>query len=492
MSGLKNTAKKYLQKKYIQYGKQKVIDEELILVESFQGSEVAGSPLSLLIELCARTSYRVYIVSKARSFKKNNRFLKANSIHAQIVIRFSLKYMRLLATAKYLINNSTFPEFFIRRDEQLYLNTWHGTPYKTLGMSMRKGIESMYNVQRNFLQSSILLFPNHYSMRHMMDDYCLEQLFTGRIVIEGYPRNTVFFNSDRAQVLRKTLKLEDETVFVYMPTWRGKNSYQDVIAYNEQELLQSLDNSLAENERVYVKFHPTVKKKIAFSQYKRILPFPGVIPEYDILNMADALITDYSSVMFDYSITGKPIILLTDDYEMYCREHGVYLDIRELPFLKCADIEEVCQLIRSKKYKACTYIDDEAYHRKFLAYENKYAVEKLIGLLIENKKDGLELADYSKNKLRKWKGIIPEESFPDLESFRGYLRENGGEGTVLFMAREFFTEAISEWLSYAENRRGQQIVVFNKAYFERTDKRLKLSEFIKRDSMRLLPGIELE
>ena len=95
------------------------------------------------------------------------------------------EYVRVLATSKYLINNSSFPVYFIKRPEQIYLQTWHGTPLKTLGKQMRFGIESMYNIQHNFMQADYLMFPNKFTKEVMMRDYNLEKLYTGKVVYNG-------------------------------------------------------------------------------------------------------------------------------------------------------------------------------------------------------------------------------------------------------------------------------------------------------------------
>ena len=97
--------------------------------------------------------------------------------------------------SEYLINNSSFPVYFVKRDEQKYIQTWHGTPLKTLGKDMRLGIESMYNVQHNFLQADYITFPNDFTRDVMMECYNLNPLYTGKVVMAGYTRNEIFFDS---------------------------------------------------------------------------------------------------------------------------------------------------------------------------------------------------------------------------------------------------------------------------------------------------------
>lgn len=81
---------------------------------------------------------------------------------------------------------------------------------------MKKGIESMNNIQHNFLQASHLLFPNEYTKEHMMEDYNLDKLYTGKTVVGGYPRNCIFSDKEAGVEVKKKLGLEGKTVYAYM------------------------------------------------------------------------------------------------------------------------------------------------------------------------------------------------------------------------------------------------------------------------------------
>lgn len=175
------------------------------------------------------------------------KFVKENNLDIELVKLKSFKYQKVLATSKYLVNNVSFPPYFIKRKEQVFMNTWHGTPLKTLGKNMRKGIDSMHNIQHNFLQADYLLFPNEFTKDHMMEDYNLNDLYTGKTVVCGYPRNSIFMDAEGGKELKKALGYEGKTLYTYMPTWRGKNSYQGIGAdYLDQinEILEAVDEAL--------------------------------------------------------------------------------------------------------------------------------------------------------------------------------------------------------------------------------------------------------
>lgn len=127
--------------------------------------------------------------------------------------------------SKYLVNNSTFPTYFIKRSGQIYLNTWHGTPLKAMGRKIIDEPHKTGNTQRNFLMSDYLLYPNEYSFEHFKNDYMIAPYFSGKYVLSGYPCNAVLYDNELKQAMKEKLGVEDKRVVVFMPTWRqGKKN----------------------------------------------------------------------------------------------------------------------------------------------------------------------------------------------------------------------------------------------------------------------------
>lgn len=148
------------------------------LIESFQGKTVSDSPFYIAQQLQHQVD-KIYIATTVKNRQEHKQLLKEHGLETAILVPvYSKAYQMALATSEILVNNVTFPPYFIRRDEQVYLNTWHGTPWKTLGKKMKNGIQDMSNIQRNFLQSSMLLFPNVFTKQRMIEDYNLTNLFT--------------------------------------------------------------------------------------------------------------------------------------------------------------------------------------------------------------------------------------------------------------------------------------------------------------------------
>ena len=305
------------------------IDNKKILLEAQHGGEISGNIFYILKELSTSEEYKsfdLYLSCKTDSKRKIKNILDSYGIeNVRLVTMFSPKYMKTAASAKYLFNDNTFLPFFTKKEGQVYLNTWHGTPLKTLGKGIKNSMHNIGNTQKNFVCADYLLYPNEYTMEHMVKDYMLENLAKGKCLLGGYPRNTVFFDTERRSLLREKFGGENTRIYAYMPTWRGTVSNINESANNElRNYFDELDGKLQENEILYVNLHPIANKDLDFSRYSKIKKFPENLETYDFLNCTDCLITDYSSVFFDYAVTGNKCILFAYDEEEYFAERGVY------------------------------------------------------------------------------------------------------------------------------------------------------------------------
>src|SRR5690606_15027565 len=131
------------------------------LFQSFHGRSVSDYPFYLMRELHRLGSHNLFVA--ARDVLGAQAFLRTYGIEATVVALGSQQYQEHLATCELLVNNSTFPSYFIKRPEQIYLNTWHGTPLKTLGRAMPRGLDDLPNVQGNFLKADYLLYTNEFT-----------------------------------------------------------------------------------------------------------------------------------------------------------------------------------------------------------------------------------------------------------------------------------------------------------------------------------------
>ena len=413
---IKNTIKKVIFDdsfratfRYTKYYEKGKINNNDILFQSFDGSSISGNVYYLLLEIYKDKYYenfKKYIVASQNQYRTIKTFLHKKNIISNVkVIKInSRKYCKLLATAKYLINNATYPTYFIKKEEQIYINTWHGTPLKAMGRNIKNAPNELGNTQRNFMMADYLLYQNEFMFNKMREDYMLDNLYKGEYLISGYPRNDIFYIQKSREEIKKKLNIQNKRVYIYMPTWRGSLiNKENLTQYHYlMYILLQLDNKMEEDSILYVKLHNYANSMIDFKLFKNIKPFPKEYETYEFLNIADALITDYSSVFFDYANTKKKIILFAYDEEEYLANRGMYIDYNKLPFKKVTNVRELAEEMKETDY-------NEEYHEfynEFCNYDNINAAKKVCDYIFKQEKvdnikiiKGLEYNNHKENVL---------------------------------------------------------------------------------------------
>lgn len=330
-SYLKNKTQK-ASLEYVEYYESLPLQPETILWESNHGASIGCHPLALFDEVCADPRYQHFrhywtinneenIPDRLRG-RKNVRFVRTNSD----------LYKRVLASAGNLVNNVSFPPYFIRKDGQKYLNTWHGTPLKTLGRDMAGGPVAHANIARNFLQSTHIMSPNRHTSEALIQRHDIEGLFRGKIAVTGSPRIDGLVNADDTKRIEMRSRLgiaadDSRPVVLYAPTWRGASDDRYVDAISLQDDLASMRGT---NHHVFFRAHRLTEGLLSgFDAGTSIVP--GDIDTNDLLSAVDVLITDYSSIFFDFLPTGRPIIFYAFDLEDYAENRGLYFDMHQMP-----------------------------------------------------------------------------------------------------------------------------------------------------------------
>ena len=334
------------------YEKLSVLPND-ILLESKHGEDIAGNIFALLKEL-SKEKYKKYNVKLAvvpaykESFRKLLESYKIMNVN--MIDIYSRDYDRALASAKYLITDTSFPPYFIKKPGQVYLNTWHGTPLKAMGRIVPEREYALGNIQRNFLISDYLLYQNDFSRDVFMGDYMIKDIYTGSALVSGYPRNSVLLNSVRRNEVRNVCNITNKRVIVYMPTWRGLLTNKDTDKQLRQleGFFADIDSRLDDSDIFYVKLHPFVKDRMDYSGYSHIREFPTNLETYDFLTAADVLVTDYSSIMFDFGVTNRRMILFAYDKEEYVANRGLYVSLDDLDLPITETVDELLEELRSE------------------------------------------------------------------------------------------------------------------------------------------------
>lgn len=390
--------KKILKKKNdlsIAYMKQAKcpIDGSGFLLEAGQGKNINGNMFALAKELCTNpewSEFTVYWVVTGDTLASAKSRFETYGYDVKLVDRQSKEYAQLLARVKYLATDNSFPPFFSKRPDQILLNTWHGTPLKTLGKSDIKNAKSLANIQKNYLMSDYALFPNMLTREVFMKDYMLEHTFRGKIIMSDYPRNSALLDEAVQKEIRQKYGLGGKQIIAYMPTWRGSSRTADAQIQKEilTQYFDELDVLLNEDQFFYVNLHFLVGNIIDFSHYKHIRPFPGEYETYEFLGMCDVLVTDYSSVFFDYAVTEKRVILFAYDLEEYMRERGTYFSIYDLPF---PIVENISDLV--KEINAPDSCDIDSFLEQYCHYRSTEVPHELIRLMVKKEQGKLFIED---------------------------------------------------------------------------------------------------
>ncbi len=373
------------------------VEEKHILLESKHGEDIGGNIFALLMELQRENyrAFRIFLALEKDLIPKFQELLAGYHINNVTMIEIrSRAYLKALAASKYLITDTSFPPYFIKKQAQVYLNTWHGTPLKAMGRSVPQREYALGNVQRNFLIADYLLYQNEFSKDVFLEDYMIKDLYPGRRLLTGYPRNSVFFQKDRYSQIRREGGLDGRQVIVYMPTWRGLLHQKETDKQLEQlkGYFNEIDRRLTDTQMFYVKLHPYVKEQLDFGGYKRIREFPKQYETYDFLNASDVLVTDYSSIMFDYGVTKRKIILFTYDREKYLAGRGLYIDLNTLELPKADTVEQLmAELKAAQRTAGDTGENYPRFYEQFCSLDRADTPTRICGTLLqgeERNRDG--------------------------------------------------------------------------------------------------------
>lgn len=367
--------------RYPRYIKRLPIQDNLIMVEADGGNKFDGNCYYIAKELGQNIKYanfKVNISVRQRLVKSTTqRIAEFNTNNNLNVIALRDKnYYKTLASAKYFFTDTSMHPHFIKKDGQVITNVWHGTPLKTLGIDDKETFYRNGNTFKSFIVSDFILAPSKFVGQTLITSMQIDNIWNGTILYGGYPRNTALFDTDDSVRLRSDLGLVDKKVYIYMPTYRGNYS-QKAPSTTSIEIpfyLLKLDEMLNDNEVVYVKLHPYDSARINFKAYQHIRPYPNNYETYQFLSIADVLITDYSSVMFDFACTGRKIVLFTYDKEKYLSSRGMYLNIdKDIPFPKVDTVTALYHEMTTPK----TY-SDKRFLSNYCKLESISATSKML------------------------------------------------------------------------------------------------------------------
>ncbi|MFB7251819.1 CDP-glycerol glycerophosphotransferase family protein [Microbacterium sp. NPDC056234] len=343
--------------------------ENAVFFESFYGQSAGCNPRAIDRELAERAPE----VARYWSVVDLSVAVPDGAI---AVVEGSPEWWRARASARLLVVNDWLRRRFVRKRGQRVLQTWHGTPLKRLALH-RPGFDPrrMAAVVKESRRWDVLLAQNRYSERILAKAYAF---FGKPIWVDGYPRNDVLVNGD-AVALRAALGIRpDERVLLYAPTWRDDRT--EIVDFVDPEQLAHDADAV-----VLVRGHSRTLKPGRDQDGARVIDVTGYPQTAELLLIADELITDYSSVMFDFSVTGKPMHFLVPDLEHYRgRLRGFYFDLAERapgPLLRTQDelVAALADPTLAEKH-AERY---DAWRRQFNTRDDGHAAQRVVSRILD-------------------------------------------------------------------------------------------------------------
>ena len=383
---------------YTEYYERYEIADKTILYESYHGRSISCNPYAIFKELYCDERFKNYKHIWVINDTENIPYELKKDVNIIFVKRESDLYMRYLAKAKYLINNVTFSEYFIRKEGQLYLNTWHGTPIKSLGKDIKDDFMAHKNVTRNFLQASHLIQPNSYTTNILLDKYDVRNICSAVVAETGYPRQDLMLNISNKgkELLKNKLNIDNnEKVVLYAPTWRGEHGQA---LFDTDHLAEDL-RLLGEIKNIHFLFrgHHMIEDLISNENFNTNI-VPSEIDTNTLLSIVDILITDYSSIAFDYMALARPIIYYAYDRELYEKERGLYFPLEELGGNVCINQEELLLAVQANIKKVTINQIQKKAQQKFCQYDKGTATQKVIDFVFFNIDENLKLVNVSNRK----------------------------------------------------------------------------------------------
>ena len=290
---------------------------DVVLFNSWWG-RLADSPKAIAEELRRRDApfEQVWVLDDPAAAPDGARAVRPGS----------RQYLEQTGRARYVVSNNTLPGYFRKKRGTTYVQTWHGTPLKRIGFDIERPVFAdseryLANLRREVRCWDYLVSPNRFSSDVFRGAFG----YGGEILETGYPRNDLLLAADRDE-RRERARAElgigaGVTAVLYAPTWRDDEMFSTALDPSR------LADTLGPRHAVLVREHASVAATAVVADHPAVHNVSSRDDIGELLLAADVLVTDYSSVMFDFACTGKPMLFFAYDLERYRDElRGFYFD----------------------------------------------------------------------------------------------------------------------------------------------------------------------
>ncbi len=376
------------------------INPKIVVFDSFMGRQYSDSPKAIYTYMLNRKEYGDYWFVWVAKKDKRNHFPKNN--RTKIVEYNSNACKKAYAGAKYWISNSRLPEYLSKKKGQVYIQTWHGTPLKKLGFDIEvKGgnvMNTVKDIRHKYASDSrrydYLISPSDFCTKHFASIFHLEKR-TEIIKTLGSPRCDKIgkIGKEEKEKIKKVLNLpKNKKIILYAPTWRDDQHKSGVGYTFENELnFEKMRKKFGDKIVILFRAHYFVANTFGFERYK---DFVFDVSNYsdinDLYNISDALITDYSSVMFDFAILKRPMFFYMYDLEKYQNKlRDFYFSLSELPGPISTNMDELARDIGKYlggKDDFGVFEKYEKFNKKFNKLSDGKATERVVKECFDDRK----------------------------------------------------------------------------------------------------------
>lgn len=366
------------------------IKKNYIIFESFHGKQFSDNPRAIFEYINDKYPNQYNLIwamdRRSKAIFSSGQYKK--------VTRLSIKWCYYMSVSRFWVFNTRMPLWLPKRTENIYLQTWHGTPLKKLGLDIEEVKmpgTTTEKYKENFSKSSskwdYLLSPNNYSSKIFRSAFD----FQGEILEVGYPRNDYLSQKNDSRFInsiKKDLNISnDKKVILYAPTWRDDNYFSKGNYRFQLEIDLNKIKKLVSDEYVIVlRMHYLIAEQLDLSSFGDFVIDCSLYD--DIRNLyliSDILITDYSSVFFDYSVLQRPIIFFMYDLDKYKDTlRGFYInDLSELPGEIARTNADLLRILEKVIYRN-EFKNYDFFYTKFCSLEDGKASQRVFDSVIKD------------------------------------------------------------------------------------------------------------
>lgn len=277
----------------------------------------------------------------------------------------SLAFYKEMATASVWVNNCRMSAEIIKREGQYYVQLWHGgLPLKKIEKDTEITLEKTYIEHAKYDSSIIDIIIS--GCGYFSDIVKNSFWYKGEVLECGTPRLDGIFSvseEKKAEIKKAAGLPSDKKVMLYVPTFRADMS-TDCYKIDFSVVLEQMKNTTGEDWVFAVRMHPNVADKADFIEYNdsiiNVTSYPDL---YELLPASDAVVSDYSSVMFEAGMINKPVFLFATDVEEYKKDRELYFDISTLPFVFAENNKEFVEAVKG--------FDKEKYDARLTAFNSQ-------------------------------------------------------------------------------------------------------------------------